>query len=58
MRFVERYEGSLKKESERREKGKLVHKMILRSLEENKERLEAVRKLRSIFAQSLIRVNG
>jgi len=51
MRFEERYECSLKKETERKEMGKPAHKTILRSLEENRSRLEAVRQLRNLFAQ-------
>jgi hypothetical protein len=51
MRFEERYECSLKKETERKEQGKPAHKTILRSMEENRSRLEAVRQLRELFAQ-------
>jgi hypothetical protein len=52
MRFIERYECSLKKEAERQEQGKPPHKTILRSLEENKSRLEVVRKLRELLTQT------
>lgn len=46
------------KEAERREQGKPAHKAILRSLEENKERLEAVRRKRILLAQMPKGVNG
>lgn len=45
-RFIERYEDSLKKETKRRGRGRPMHKTVLRSLKENKERLEIVRNLR------------
>jgi|GEM_PF-1777373 len=52
IRFAERYKCSLKKEIERRELGKPAHKTVLRSQEDNKERLEVVRQLRNLLAQS------
>ena len=58
MRFTERYEKSLKKETERKDLGKPIHKTVLRSLEENEGRLEAVRALRNLFTQNLKSANA
>ncbi len=46
MRFEERYLASLEKEARRKEAGKPAHLTILRSIEENKERLEVTQELR------------
>ena len=52
IRFINRYECSLKREAERREQGKPTHKTILRSLEGNECRLKAVRELRKLLVQN------
>lgn len=49
MRFEERYQVSAEKELNRREDGKPPHQTILRSMNENKERLETTRTLRRIL---------
>lgn len=51
MRFEERYQASVEKELNRREEGKAPHQTILRSLNENKERLETTRTLRRILLE-------
>lgn len=51
MRFEERYQASAEKELNRREEGKAPHQTILRSMNENKERLEATRTLRRILLE-------
>lgn len=50
MRFKERYEASLEKEERRKEEGKLPHKTVTQSVEDNRLRLEAVRQMRQILA--------
>jgi hypothetical protein len=54
MRFEERYRASVEKQLRRREDGKPEHQTILRSMNENKERLETTRMLRRI---SLVKTN-
>jgi hypothetical protein len=51
LRFEERYQASAEKELNRREEGKAPHQTILRSMNENKERLEATRTLRRILLE-------
>jgi DNA-binding IclR family transcriptional regulator len=45
-RFRERFYSSVQKDIKRRSKGKPSHTTTLKSIKENKERLEQVRKLR------------
>ncbi|MBK8193484.1 MAG: hypothetical protein IPK76_09820 [Lewinellaceae bacterium] len=51
MRFEERYQASAEKELNRREEGKPPHQTILRSMNENKDRLETTRTLRRILLE-------
>lgn len=51
MRFEERYQASAEKEINRREEGRPPHQTILRSMNENKERLETTRTLRRILIE-------
>ena len=51
MRFEERYQASAEKEAKRREEGKPPHQTILRSMNENKARLEATREIRRILLE-------
>ncbi len=51
MRFEERYLASAEKELKRREEGKPPHRTILRSMNENKERLETTQTLRRILLE-------
>ena len=45
-RFKMRYEESVRKDLKRQREGKPSHKTTLKSIQDNKERLEEVRKLR------------
>jgi hypothetical protein len=51
MRFEERCQTSVEKELRRREEGKPPHQTILRSMNENKDRLETTRTLRRILLE-------
>lgn len=50
MRFKERYEASLEKEERRNEEGKPPHKTVTQSVEDNRARLEAVRRMREFMS--------
>ena len=58
MRFQERYQSSMEKENERKEKGRPAHKTILRSINENKERLEMTKQIRRILENGNVSLNG
>ena len=47
-RFRDRYYSSVQKDVKRRKKGKASHKTTLKSIAENWDRLEEVRKIRSL----------
>jgi hypothetical protein len=49
MRFKERYESSLEKEKKRKGEGKPPHKTVLKSIEDNWVKLEAVRRMRQFW---------
>jgi len=46
-RFKARYYSSVQKDAKRKKQGKSAHKGILRSIEENRERLETVKQIRT-----------
>lgn len=52
MRFQERYHVSTEKERSRRQEGRTPHQTTLRSMNENKERLETTRMLRRILLEA------
>jgi len=45
LRFAERHQASLEKNAKRKEAGRPDHLTILRSIEENRKRLEATQEL-------------
>jgi hypothetical protein len=51
-RFLNRYSESLEKERIRKEQGKPAHKTNIKSIEENKERLDKVRELRAVYTEN------
>lgn len=51
-RFLRRYMDSVKKRQKRQEEGKPPHKTVLRSIEENRQRLETIRTIRQALLDS------
>lgn len=58
MRFEERYRVSVEKQSRRIEDGKPKHLTVLRSMNENKGRLETTRMLRQILLKETTKPNS
>jgi hypothetical protein len=58
MRFEERYRASVEKQLRRREDGKPEHQTVLRSMNENKERLETTPILRRILLEKTNKSNA
>ena len=58
MRFQERFHASAAKELNRRDEGKAPHQTTLRSMNENKERLETTRILRRILLEETTEPNA
>lgn len=52
IRFLNRYMESVKKSRDREEEGKPPHKTVLRSIEENRQRLEKVRMIQQFLLEA------